>query len=180
MNAYQLRRVTRLARVLHVVSTLTMILMPAFLIYSAFIGLAGETALQREYDDYVLPEVIPTWTVIVVRLIQMLGFALILYVLWQMRQLFALYTGGETLSQRCADRIRRCGQGLVTIGAFGILSNTLIVLLLTTVNVTGPQTLVVTFSEGDVGFFLGGGLMVVIGWVMGEAARIAEDNRGFV
>ncbi len=180
MNERTFPRIQRLARVLKLICTACLILMPAFFIYAIATGLAGEPALQREFADYVLPSVVPTWTLILVRAIQAVSVPLIFYVLWQMRGLFSLYLDGETISDRCATRIRHCGQGLIYIGLAGVLSNTVIVLLLTMVNETGPQTVVITFSQGDIGFFLGGGLIVVIGWVMGEAARIAEDNRGFI
>ncbi|WP_224816809.1 DUF2975 domain-containing protein [Hasllibacter sp. MH4015] len=180
MNDSQISRVQRLARILHWACTLSLIVMPALLIYMIAIGDAGEAALRRSYADYALPDVIPPAIVLTVRAIQVIGFAITLYILWQMRVLFGLYKSGEILSTRCAAVILRCGQALVTIGIFGVLSNTVIVLLLTLANETGDRTLAVQLSGGNAGFFLGGGLIVVIGWVMGEAVRIADENRAFV
>ncbi len=180
MNEMHVGRVQRLARVLHAACTLALIVMPAFAIYTTVIGEAGEANLQSTYADYVLPEVIPVETVLAVRAIQMIGFVLTLYILWQMRNLFGLYKRGEILSSRCAAVILRCGQALIAVGIIGFLSNTLIVLLLTLMNEAGQRTLVFTFSDGDAGFFLGGGLITVIGWVMREAVRIADENRAFV
>ena len=40
--------------------------------------------------------------------------------------------------------------------------------------------LTIGIDGATAGFILAGGLLVAIGWVMGEAARVAEDNRGFI
>ncbi|WJY22589.1 DUF2975 domain-containing protein [Fontisubflavum oceani] len=155
-------------------------MLPVILIVAFAIDEMGVDDIRDTYSDYVLPPVIGPGLYGIILAIEMVSVVIAAYILWQMRTLFGFYKSGETLSARCADRILRIGQGLVTVGVVGFLSNTAIVLLLTMANQAGSRTLSLTFTDGDIGFFLAGGLIVVIGWVMREAVQVAEENRGFV
>ncbi|QBY01939.1 DUF2975 domain-containing protein [Rhodophyticola sp. CCM32] len=180
MSTSDLNRIISLARLLHLATTLGLIALPVLIVVAFAIGEAGIGDLRETYAEYRLPDVIGTGTYGTILAIQLVGILLTVYVLWQMRGLFACYKKGETLSAQCADRILRIGQGLVAVGIVGILSNTVTVLLLTMGNPPGERTLSISFTDGHVGFFMAGGLIVVIGWVMREAAQIAEENRGFI
>ena len=47
-------------------------------------------------------------------------------------------------------------------------------------NPPGERVLTISLEGADLGQVLAGGLMVVIGWAMREAAVVAEENRGFI
>ncbi len=173
-------RIKALAKFLHVAATLALTALPIIIVLAVSIGSAGVDNLRESYAEVQLPDVIGTGTLVSVRVLEMVEIAIIAYVLWQMRELFGFYKAGETLSARCAAQILRIGQGLVTLGVYGILSNTVIVLVLTLGNPPGSRTLSISFTDGDVGVMMAGGLMVVIGWVMREAVTAAEENRSFV
>ncbi|SIO15331.1 DUF2975 domain-containing protein [Vannielia litorea] len=104
----------------------------------------------------------------------------LLYVLSQMARLFGRYAGGETLSHHCAGHIRRIGAGLLVAVALDLVARPLQVLLASLANPPGERVLSLSLGTADLGQVLAGGLMVVIGWAMGEAALVAEENRGFV
>ncbi|HHB80570.1 MAG TPA: DUF2975 domain-containing protein [Aliiroseovarius sp.] len=103
-----------------------------------------------------------------------------LYVLWQLEGLFGLYRRGETLTAAPARRIRAIGHGVVALALLPLVIRPLAGMALSFANPPGARQLNVSLSSGDVGLLLAGGLLVVIGWIMGEAVRIAEENRGFV
>jgi uncharacterized membrane protein len=44
----------------------------------------------------------------------------------------------------------------------------------------GQRLLSIGIDSSTLGFLLSGGLLIVIGWVMREAAKAAEDAKGFV
>ncbi|MBO6625483.1 DUF2975 domain-containing protein [Boseongicola sp. H5] len=180
MTNRDLNHIISMARLLHLASTIGLIFLPVAVGLAFVIGEAGIDDLRETYAEHTLPEVIGTGSYLSILVIQSVGLLLTFYVLWQMRGLFAYYKSGETLTARCAGQILRIGKGLVAIGVIGILSNTLIVLILTWGNPVGQRVLSVGFNDGDVGFILAGGLIVVIGWVMREAALVAEENRGFI
>ena len=104
----------------------------------------------------------------------------ILYVLARMRALFALYARGEMLTVACADQILRTGAGLLAALALDIVSRPLQVALASLANPPGDRVLAVSLAGADLGQVLAGGLMIVIGLTLRDAARIAEENRGFV
>ena len=53
-------------------------------------------------------------------------------------------------------------------------------LILTYDNLVGSRHLSVSMSSNTYTLILTGGLLIVIGWVMREAARISDENRQFV
>ena len=101
-------------------------------------------------------------------------------VLWQMQALFRLYATGETLSPAPARRIRGLGLALFATAIAGLVARPLAGLALTSANPPGERMLAISFQSNDLALILAGGLMVVLGAVLGEAAEVAEDTKGFV
>jgi hypothetical protein len=95
-----------------------------------------------------------------------------------MVRLFASYQTGEVLSAANAATIRRIGRALVLVAAFTVLVPTLQTLILSW---HAPQkTLMIGLDSGALGFLMAAGLLTVIGWAMGEAARVKAENEEFV
>jgi len=103
-----------------------------------------------------------------------------IYVLREMARLFGRYAAGETLTQPCAGHILRIGAGLLAAVALEVISRPLQILAASLANPPGDRVLAISLEGADMGQVLAGGLMVVIGWTMREAAKVAEENRGFV
>ena len=70
--------------------------------------------------------------------------------------------------------------GLLAALALDIVSRPLQVALASLANPPGDRVLAVSLAGADLGQVLAGGLMIVIGLTLRDAARIAEENRGFV
>jgi amino acid transporter len=96
-----------------------------------------------------------------------------------MRRLFSRYRRGEILTDACADDIRLTGQALIFVAAATVLVPMLQLLILSW-NTPGGRILSIGIDGGALGFLLSGAMLTVIGWVMREAARAADENRGFV
>jgi Protein of unknown function (DUF2975) len=96
-----------------------------------------------------------------------------------MRRLFSRYHRGEILTDACADDIRLTGQALILVAAATVLVP-MIQLLILSWNTSGGRILSIGIDDGTLGFLLSGAMLTVIGWVMREAARAADENRGFV
>lgn len=95
-----------------------------------------------------------------------------------MARLFDRYRDGEVLSAANADTILRIGRSLVLVALFTVLVPTLQTLILSW---NAPQkTLSIGVDGGTLGFLMAAGLLTVIGWAMGEAARVKAENEGFV
>ncbi len=97
-----------------------------------------------------------------------------------MRRLFGRYRCGEILTEPCARHILRVGQALFAVAAMTVLVPTLQMLILSWNNPPGDRIIAIGLDGSTLGFLLSGGLLIVIGWVMREAALVAEDARGFV
>lgn len=95
-----------------------------------------------------------------------------------MARLFDQYRAGNVLSAENAGTILRIGRALLLVAVFTVLTPTLQTLILSW-NAT-QRTLAVGLDGGTLGFLMAAGLVTVIGWAMGEAARIKAENEGFV
>ncbi|MDJ0825208.1 MAG: DUF2975 domain-containing protein [Rhodobacter sp.] len=103
-----------------------------------------------------------------------------IYALGHMSALFGLYAKGETLTPPCARHIRRIGAGLLAVAALQFLTRPAQVALVSLANPPGERVLAISLGSADWALVLAGGLLLTIGWVMGEAARIAEDHQAIV
>jgi hypothetical protein len=99
---------------------------------------------------------------------------------WFMRRLFARYRQGEILTDGCAVDILRIGQALFAVAATTVIVPTLQLLILSWNAGAGARILSIGVDGSTLGFLLSGGLLAVIGRVMHQAARTADENRGFV
>jgi hypothetical protein len=96
-----------------------------------------------------------------------------------MRRLFGRYRQGEILTDACAAEILRIGAALLAVALATVLIPALQLLTLSWFSPAG-RILAIGLDGGTLGFVLAGGLLTVIGWVMGEASRLREENEGFV
>ncbi len=103
-----------------------------------------------------------------------------IYVLGQMGSLFRMYAAGETLTPAAARAIRRIGMGLLAMAALGFVTRPLQILLASLGNPPGERVLAIGFDTYDLGLILAGGLLLTIGWAMGDAVRAARENAEFI
>ncbi len=110
------------------------------------------------------------------------GLALLpaLAALWVARRLFLGYARGEIFTAAAARRLGAIGCLLLAGVGTGAVARTLAVLALTWENPPGQRQLALSFSSHDFGLAVLALLLMVVGWVLGEAARLADENRQFV
>lgn len=173
-------RISRVSAALHAVTTAVLILLPLLLAWALWtLGVTPE-AFRIAFPDLPMADSI-AWPLRYGALaVGLIPVAAALWTIWQMRALFGLYRRGETLTPNCAWRIRRIGLGMLALAGLGIVLRPMQVLLLTLSNPPGQRMVALDLGSGDVGFLLAGGMLLVIGWVMADAASMAEDNAGFV
>lgn len=95
-----------------------------------------------------------------------------------MVRLFGAYRDGEVLSDTNAHTILRIGRNLLLVAVFSVLVPTLQTLILSWN--AAQKTLSIGIDGGTLGFLMAAGLLTVIGYAMGEAARVKAENEGFV
>lgn len=103
-----------------------------------------------------------------------------LWGLWSLKRLFEGYAAGAIFTVAAARHLHQCGLALVVAGLETPFCSMLLSAALSFDLPKGSRALVLSLSSNDLTLLVIGGLLLVIARVMGEAARIAEDNAGFV
>lgn len=106
--------------------------------------------------------------------------ALGLALLWQLWALFGEYLCGAVFSPRALACLRRFGALLVALAVVQPLSQALMSVAISWDNPPGQRVLSIAISSNDYALVLGALVFVAIARVMTEAARVAEENEGFV
>lgn len=112
-----------------------------------------------------------------VSLLQMIP---LVWALDHLRRLFAGYRRGAVLTADAARHIRKVGLGLMLTALLRLLAQPLSAIALTAAAPPGSRMLVLGLSSNELGLLLAAGVMAVIGLAMEDAAKAAEENRGFV
>jgi len=109
-----------------------------------------------------------------------LAFAIILWGLWNTFQLFRGYRSGAVFTVEAGQRLRSAGLALAVQPFVQLLLSGLGSALLTMNNPSGQRQLAIAIEDADLTIGVAGGLVFVVGWVMAEAARIAEDHNQII
>lgn len=176
----QIDRIIRFASILRQAVAFILCALPLVVIVPLLTYDDLATPIRAAFSGYTLPQTFATWQIVAYGVSFSMGLALLAVPLWYLHRLLTRYRSGETLSPACALALRRIGQGLLALAAFGFVSNTVNVLVLTALNPPGQRTLSVSFGDAEIGLVLGGAVVILVGWVMGQAAEVAQENRSFV
>lgn len=112
--------------------------------------------------------------------VTLLPVSLALLALWQLWALFGDYRHGDVFGNRPVRNLRRFGWAMVALAVAEPLSRPLASVALTLDHGPGHRMLVVTLGTHDYALLLCALVFVAIARVMSEAARLAEENQGFV
>jgi len=118
--------------------------------------------------------------VIAALLVGMIGPVVLWLTLNEMRKLFAAYSAGDVFSSANATIIRRIGFGFVALAVVPLFTRPLQTVMLTMANPPGQRSIAISIETDMIFFAIAGGLIMLIGWAMSEAAAIAAENRAFV
>lgn len=109
-----------------------------------------------------------------------LVMGLLLYALWQAHRLFAAFARGEIFVPATGKRLFRIGLGFAFVLPAQMVASGVTSLLLTWGNPSGGRALAVSADPAHAMLAVAGFLILTVGWVMAEAARIADDNAQIV
>jgi uncharacterized membrane protein len=173
-------RITPLSNLLYWVCTVLAFALPALIMAYILRGWSDPASILAQYP--IVPAGTPVTAVqtTLVAAIAVLATYPLVATFLGMRRLFGRYRRGEILSDACAADILRIGQALFAVAAMTVLVPTLQIMVLSWHIGPGQRLLSIGIDSSTLGFLLSGGLLIVIGWVMREAAQAAEDAKGFV
>lgn len=168
-------RLPRFAAGLQGLAVLSLIVLPIVLAIGIFapgrLGISIFNALPDGPWNWI------TWVGVAVA---MIPFVFAMLALNGMRRLFALYRSGDPLDPQSGPLIRMIGQNLLISAVLGLVLQPARTGLMSMSNPPGERFMSVGISSSDVGFILVAGLLMLIGWSMSEATRIAAENKEFI
>ena len=125
-----------------------------------------------------IPSAPGSW--ILVAMLGALPLAILFFALWQGAALFGDFSKGAVFTTQVSCRLRRMGMALAMLTPAQIVVLALATVILTLSNPPGQRQLSIGISSDQVILLLVGVLLLVIGWVMGEVARMAEEHSQIV
>lgn len=112
--------------------------------------------------------------------ISIIPVMILVYGLWRLTKLFSAYAMGRIFDSVSAGHLKAFSICVLVNGIVKIATATALTAYLTFDRAEGERFVSITVGDQEVGVLLMGGLLLVIAWVLGEGARMAEENRQFV
>lgn len=106
--------------------------------------------------------------------------AVMLYGLWNVRALFREFAQGRVFTTDAARHLQVFAATVLAQAPLGPLTSAGLSFAVSMVNEPGSRMLAITFSLHDYYALIVGGALFAIASVMREAARLADENAGFV
>lgn len=118
--------------------------------------------------------------VIAVAAIMVVPIGVMVWGLWHVRALFRDFAAGRAFTAGAARRLQLFGVAVLAQAPLGPLTATALAMALSLANPPGQRLLVLTLSINDYLALIVGGVLVAVAAVMREAARLADENAGFI
>ncbi|MTI42065.1 DUF2975 domain-containing protein [Roseibium hamelinense] len=109
-----------------------------------------------------------------------LAFFLIAGACWHIRLVFKRFQHIEFFDPRTLSSVVSFGRWLIIFAIVDLISDPVGSALLTLDLPEGQRSIDVTLDGGELFFLILGSLMLVFGWILREAALIAEENKQFI
>lgn len=174
-------QLNRLARVMQwfCLSALAIVLLAAT--FTGIQALADPSSVVRYLPNTALyAEQITRTQIIIAVGVNVLTILLIcrgLYALWVM---FGAFRIGDMISPHTSSLMRTAGGAFLGAAIWGMIANTLTILILTATNPAGERQLTIGLSSDQLFPMLLAGVLFAIGHVMTVAAEIDAENREFI
>lgn len=123
---------------------------------------------------------IQTYQLALVMFISLSAVGLMMFGLWHLQRLFALFRTGTFFTSRAVSHLHVFTMVLFISAFMKPVVTALISLILTIGNPPGQKSLVLEFGSSDVSSIFIAGTLMVITWIMKEGQRLATENAEFV
>ncbi len=136
--------------------------------YPAFEGLWGE------------PGSLPIVSRVIGFLVSMIPTGVLIFGMARLRRLFHLYQTGDIFNADASRCLKLFAITVMLQAVLGPLAGAAHSVIVTFHNPPGERVLSLSLGSGEFAALLLGGLLLVIAWIMGESAKVADENRQFV
>jgi hypothetical protein len=173
-------RLTRMSRAMEWVTAAGMVLIVAGMVLVAIIPDWSRNLLLARLGETGTRLPLGPSEQAIAALIVAIPVGVMIWGLWHVRALFRDFAQGRVFTGTAARHLQRFGVSVLLQGPLGPLTATALGLALSLGNPPGQRYLVLTLSINDYFALIIGGVLVAVAAAMREAARLAEDNAGFV
>ncbi len=178
------RRIYTLAGIAEIAAILALIALELAFFYIGYLAFVGgpefDAMLRSEVITQAMLQDLSVTTRRLTFFVNMIPMAIGMVGLFMAQLLFRGYRKGQIFTTGAAETLTCIGWSVVLLGPAYMLANTLTVLLLTMHSGPGARQLNLSMDEGDVFAIVFGLLIVVVGRILAEAAKIADENKSFV
>jgi hypothetical protein len=151
---------------------------------AAYLGLWMDPAAARLALGGLLPGIattgVATWQLVAGFVAGLVPLVVLTAALLELRRFFRLYEGGDAFPADAGMRLRRFGAAIMILAIVTMLVRWTASMLFTWHLGAGSRQLALSISSSDGILLLFGGLSLMIGSILTEARRVAEENRTFV
>lgn len=170
-------RLPKVAGVLYALSIAALVLFPAMIVLAIAMPSLGllDISQYTEVPRDAWP--LTTWMGFAVGLLPAVFMWLAVY---KMCGLFGVYYGGDPLAPQAGPLIKSIGTYLLIGAALAVAVVPVQSGLMSMSNPVGERSISITLNSSTVGFILVAGLLLLIGWSMTEASKVAAENKEFV
>ena len=173
-------RIRRVSRIMSVLCVIGMVALPVWLAvgwwYPQWLG----GVYPQTEALWGAPENLSAITRTLGFLVSMVPAGLLIYGLSRLRAMFGLYQGGEIFSARAARCLQHFAVAVLLQAILNPIAGAAHSVIVTFHNPPGERMLTLSLGNAEYSAVLLGGLLLVIAWIMGEGAKMADENRQFV
>lgn len=179
-SAARLARIVRLSRIMAGALLVMIAGLPVMLVLVAVFGSGGVDGLLLEALNARATGSLGTTSRVALLLLAAVPLGLSLCGLEILRRLFLAFARGDILVPESGLRLKRIGIVVASLAPVTILARSAASVAATWSNPPGMRELAIGFGSSDLLAVIAGMLLVVLGWALEEAARVADENRQFV
>ena len=123
---------------------------------------------------------LPAFSRILAFFTDLIPLSVLVYGLFVLTRLFALYENGIIFAKANVDCFNRLGRAMIIWVVCHFLNNSLISIALTLHNPPGHRMITVGLEGAEFSALFVGGIILTVTWVMDEARKIKEDYELFI
>lgn len=123
---------------------------------------------------------LPSWTLAAGFGLGLVPLLILLYGLWQVRRFFRLYGDNDLFPAEAGHYLRNFGIALLVLVPAGIATSSAASVLFSLHKPEGQKQLTISVSSSEIFVLIVGALFMMIGRILTEAHRLAEESRQIV
>jgi hypothetical protein len=176
----RIRRVSRIMSGITLVPIVALFVVPVLAVALAFLDPATLDAHLVEALSASQQEALTPATRLAALALAAIPLCLALLGFFAVQRLFNGFASGDILTPESGRRLKRIGLIVTALGPVTIVIRSIASVVVSLPNPPGERVLAVGFGSNDVTAIIAGMLLIVLGWTLEEAARVADENRQFV